>query len=403
MSRRCTPNWIDTYLRYSDAQQAPKVYHLWIAISTIASALGRDTYLDRVYFKTFPNLYIGIVGPTGITKTSAGDIGVDILQAATEIEPFTEVMKEKLTSWYLYDWFKELTDLKGQCICTIYAPEMKNFLGDLNKSEMVALLTSFYGCPDSPTYRTKANKGFKFKNICLNLLACSTPEWLTTGTTVDEISGGFTGRFIYVYADKDERSVAFPEDMVTSQTHQLRADLIHDLVEIGSLKGTFIITDQAKAEYIVWYNQRKAEWNDERMRGYFARKAETVLKLAMILSASRDNSLIIDEKVLNLSWQLLNSVEQNMTGAFSGIVDDPAMRYRDHVLRTIQKSSGCQQYRSAILRQHWTRLDSVVLDRIITSLEQSNIITAHITTNHLTKKPDIMYTICDDTYRPLPT
>lgn len=397
MARLCTSNWIETYLRYADAQQGPKAFQLWTAISVIASALGRSVYLDRVYFRTYPNLYIGIIGPTGITKTTTADIGMRLLELANSPTPFTEIMREKLTSWYLYEWFKEMTNLKGRCIATIYAPEMKNFLGDLNKSEMVTLLTSFYGCPDNPTYRTKSNKVYKFANLCINLLACSTPEWLTTGTTVDEIAGGFTGRFVYVYADEDEKSIPFPEDMVDPDFQRIRDMLVDDLRTIAQLQGKFIITDQAKGEYIVWYNQRKAEWNDERMRGYFSRKAETVLKLCMILSAARDDSLIIDEHVLNLAWKILDSVQTTMTGAFSGVVDDPAMRYRDTILRAIKLNPGYCAYRSDLLRLHWSRIDATALDRIINSLLQAAIITSTPCTHR--SRQDVKYTITDPDYK----
>ena len=86
MTRKCTPNWIDTYLRFTTFQEAPEKFHLWTALSTIASAVRRSVCLPRGYFNIYPNLYVAIVGPTGITKTTSADIGIELLEEVKDME-----------------------------------------------------------------------------------------------------------------------------------------------------------------------------------------------------------------------------------------------------------------------------------------------------------------------------
>ena len=292
---------------------------------------------------------------------------------------------------------QQLTQKKSEACFSLYAPEMKSFIGDLNKTELVTLLTSMYTCPDAPEYRTKdqLSKGgvYKFKNVCINLLACSTPEWLTTGTTTDDISGGFTGRFVYVYQNTIERMVPFPEDFITKDIQQLRQNLISDLIHIQTLKGPFVITDQAKAAYIIWYMDRQKECKDERLKGYFARKRDLVFKIAMLLSVASDDYLVIDEKILNKTWELLTETEISMAEAFSGVVDDPGMKYKDAVLSQIAASPGKQLTRSELLRRNWNRFDGLILDRIITNLVDAQMITSG--TKVTTKGKQVVYVLSD--------
>jgi hypothetical protein len=370
-SRKCATNWLDTYLEYTAFQEAPKKFHLWTGLSTLASVVKRNVKLPRGYFDIYPNLYVALVAPSGFTKTSAADISIKLLKQVPDVE----LIEEKVTSWYILDYFTDLTTTKGECCVTMYAPEMKTFLGDLNKAELVAMLTSFYGCPSSSSFRTKGNKGAAiFNNICLNLLACSTPEWLTLGTTTDEIAGGFTGRFVYVFEDIPERSFAFPEDFMTPEVQSLKQPLIDDLNHIASLKGDFIITDQAKAEYLIWYSTRDQECTDERLKGYYARKRDLIFKLAMLLSVSQDDSLIIDEDILRMTWTILTNIESKMKAAFSGIVDDPALKYKDMIVSQLAKASGQEMTRAEILRKNWNKFDSQVLDRIITNLTDAGML-----------------------------
>uniref|UniRef100_A0A6M3IIP0 Uncharacterized protein n=2 Tax=viral metagenome TaxID=1070528 RepID=A0A6M3IIP0_9ZZZZ len=283
-------------------------------------------------------------------------------------------MHEKLTSFFVFDYFDKLTKTKGECCITIYAPEMKTFLGDLNKSELVAMLTSFYTCPDNPAYRTKSGTQTSFKNVCVNLLACSTPEWLTLGTTTDEIAGGFTGRFVYVYEDSTDRSFPFPEDFVTQDVIDLRKRLTEDLIHISTIKGQFSISDQAKAEYIVWYNKRKEECKDERLVGYYSRKRDLVFKIAMLVSVAQDDYLYIDEDILHTTWQLLSQVEARMADTFSGVVEDPALKYKDAVLSQLARAPGLKLTRAELLRTNWHKFDGMILDRIIRNLEEARVI-----------------------------
>lgn len=372
-TRRKFANWVDAYREYTQHQEACGKFHTWIALSTIASTVRRNVWLDRKQWTIFPNLYVGIIGPTGDGKTTAADIGIDLIMQLKKLE----IVQERATSYYILELMQDLTNKQSSACFTLYAPEMKNFMTDMNKSDLVTVLTSFYTCPSYREYRTKGQlkdgSYYRFKNICINILACSTPEWLTTGTSVDDISGGFTGRFVYVYSDGSTRSCPFPEDDIPQDVLDMKHDLVHDLQTISALKGNFVISDEAKALYRPWYKNRMQECKDERLVGYYSRKRDTVLKVAMLLSLATKNTLEVTADDINAAWRTLSECEDKMGEAFSGVVEDPALKYQDLVLSQLSSSPGMQLTRAELLRKNYHKFDYVVLDRIVANLEARRV------------------------------
>jgi hypothetical protein len=389
MPRKCSPSFMEVYLQYTRFQESPMKFHSWTSLYVIASAVKRNVYIDKFYYRLYPNIYIALVGPSAaVKKTTAADIAAELVETL----PKKLFLKGKVTAW---EFFHELGNATktGDADASIYSPEAKNLFGDLGKIELVTMLTDLYGSPSNFTYRTIKHGTINIKNVCINLMICSTPEWLITGTTTDEIAGGWTGRFVYIFEDVCDRSIAFPEDFVTPELQQLKQDLIDDLIEISQASGEFILTPQAKAEYLMWYNSRKSEWKDERLMGYYGRKSDLVWKISMLLSLSRDNALIIDEEILAYAWKMLSEIEGNMGKALSHVVDDPALKYKDAVISFIVNQPGHRTSRVAILKKFWNRFDSDMLDRIIRNAIECRTIKQYAV--HQGKVSDIMYEIVD--------
>src|SRR5690606_32154377 len=61
MARRIKDSWIREYLRYTENTESPSMFHLWVGISTIASVIDRDVYINQCYYNIYPNLSIIVV------------------------------------------------------------------------------------------------------------------------------------------------------------------------------------------------------------------------------------------------------------------------------------------------------------------------------------------------------
>src|SRR5438309_523994 len=63
-------NWLAAYLEYTKESESPDAYHVWTALSSIASVARRNVWLDQGIYLLYPNLYVALVGPPGRTGKS---------------------------------------------------------------------------------------------------------------------------------------------------------------------------------------------------------------------------------------------------------------------------------------------------------------------------------------------
>src|SRR3972149_4557971 len=76
-------NWIDAYLEYTQKQESPEKLHFWVAVSLISAAIKRQVWMDRGYYKLYPNTFVLIVAESArVRKSVAIDIGMTLVRAA---------------------------------------------------------------------------------------------------------------------------------------------------------------------------------------------------------------------------------------------------------------------------------------------------------------------------------
>jgi len=350
MPRECKAGFINTYITYTKPQESPTLFHSWTAISTIASALRRRIWIDRGYYTLYPNLYTILVSDSGVgRKSTAIKIGTESL--LRKAIPDITIMRGKLTMGYLVDWMVQAQTKQPDKLAevTVHCSEFKVFAkGAYSDSGLIEDLTDLYDCGRFE-YRTKNQGVYIIEKPCINIIAASTPEWLTTGSAADFIGGGFSSRIVPVALTKDERSNAWPTK--TQIEKDLEDALIIDLATISKLTGCFLITQDGKAYFENWYTNRVKYQNpDQRMRGYFSKKHDLVLKVAMILSVSINDDLVITEDHVESALQLLGKLEITIPFAFQGVAWGEQAKFQDKVMMKIQ---SCKVIAHSDLLQHF--------------------------------------------------
>lgn len=339
--RACKNGWIRDYIEYTKPQQSPTIFHTWSALSTIASVLRRRCWIYRNFYTVYPNLYVILVSDSGVgMKSTALDIGTDLLKKAI---PDLAIMRGKLTIGYLVDWMTQTQAKQPDKFAevTVHCSEFKVFArGAYANSGLIEDLTDLHDCGPFE-YRTKNQGIFIIEKPCINLRAASTPEWLTTGSAADFIGGGFSSRIVPVSILKDEKQVANPKK--TPLSHELEASLIADLIQISLLKGPFFVTKEADDFFEQWYNVRdKYRSSDQRLKGYFSKKHTMVHKIAMSISASINDDMVITEDHIESALALLGKVELTMPFAYQGVAWGEKAKFQDKVLMKIIESGIIQ-------------------------------------------------------------
>jgi len=151
------------------------------------------------------------------------------------------------------------------------------------------------------------------------------------------MSGGFGARMIPVCLVEHDRLVAWPEK--TTNEMSLQKSLLADLVEISKLRGAFYVTPEARDTFETWYNQgNSGREKDNRLDGYYAKKHDAVLKVAMCLSASKSSDLALTAMEVEVAIGLLTALEETMLFAYSGGTGDSGPRaLSDRVLQYLKE------------------------------------------------------------------
>ena len=92
--------------------------------------------------------------------------------------------------------------------------------------------------------------------------------------------------------------------------------LLKDLQAISKLSGAFSVEKDAYKFYQDLYMSYEGDFSG-RLGGYYERKLTHVLKIAMVLSVSQSNNLIITKDHIEAALVLLSAVEKGLPEAFA--------------------------------------------------------------------------------------
>jgi hypothetical protein len=316
-------DWIDGYIQYTKNTEPPEIFHLWCAISAIASVLQRKTRLEWGTLTFYPNMYVVLVAPSGkARKGTAMGLTLEFLEDLNiklAAEAITrEALIRELKNANANDPNIQTGQMNFHSSLTIFSPELTVFLGFKNE-QLMSDLTDWYDCRNKWTYRTKNMGTDEITGVYVNLFGATTPDLLRDDMSLKAIGGGLTSRMIFVYAENKGKLV--PAPFLTDAQIGLREQLRIDLERIHMLQGKFQATEGFLERWTEWYigTETHPPFTDKMFSGYISRRPNHIMKLSMILNASRTDKMIVEKQDLNRAISILEHTEQDMTQTFSGV------------------------------------------------------------------------------------
>lgn len=317
--RRCKAGWFKTYLELTRSMESPLLYHVWSAVAVISAAMSRNCCFDMRRWKVYPNMYVVLIGPTGIAKSTASRHAVKLLRKAFPDPAKNLIIEGKLTGPRLCLDMNAAYLATGQSKVFIHAPEFTVFTDSTMKDDtLLKDMMNYWDCPDQYEYRLKTGGITTVDNVYVSLLGCSTPELLENAGKTEFIDSGFSARIIYVPVLKNERRVYRPE--LNPDAQKLEEDLIHDLQEIGKLALQYDWDDSGDQWMKTWYENE--DWrmvSDKRMLGYIERKQTHLIKLTMIIKAGLGDDPIITAKENAYALEMLDRLEPGQAKIYQTI------------------------------------------------------------------------------------
>lgn len=351
MTSRKLPDWIDYYLKYTEKSESPASFNLWTAIGAIAAVLQRKCWL-KWEGVLYPNMYIVLVAPAGkARKGTALDkgrellelLGIEMVPEATTREALIRRIKGSTLSFIIGDKTTQHHSI------TAFSGELTVLLGYQNQSFM-ADLCDWFDCRSLWRYDTKDKKlQDHIDNMWFNLIGATTPESLMASLPQEAVGGGLSSRIIFVYESKKGKPVHIPANVNTTlwEKHddygsdtkliEMRTALKEELGRIHMLRGEFLTTGEFGSEWIKFkdYHENNPLFENTPLSPYDARRQTHILKLCMILSASRTDEMIITETDLARSINIISKAEKRMLHTFKGVGGSPIAALQANLLRII--------------------------------------------------------------------
>ncbi len=330
-------NFLQAYHIYSSGNEAPDAFHSWAAYAVLSTCCGPNLWKDMGTIGNIqPNLYIMFVGPPGIKKSTAKDIArrlvgkihtpkhpLPIAPASSSKEAFIKFMSEEKSPCQMsFAWQDKL---RKYTKASIYSDEFVNLVqvgGD--PLGWVQILTEIYNPQPTFDAATISRGSVNLPYPYITLLGCMTPELTRSLINENALSGGFSRRTIYIFANRNSKPV--PEPIITPDQIEAEKSLIEHGRRIQALTGRFEFSNSGKKLYNTWYAQNFEELENATsaaQQNFLQSKSVQVIKVAMLSRLALSDQLILDEEEVHLAIALVTESQKHIDTIFSGVGRNP--------------------------------------------------------------------------------
>jgi len=366
-------NFLDRYLQYTQHQESPAEFHLWVGITMIASAMGRKCYFDKGYYRLYPNLFtILVAGSARCRKSTAIGIGVDLLSSV----PTTRVVGGKITP---ERFISEIAPSEGHSAPNIlvYSSELSVFLTKQQYGEpLIHILTDLYDCPTQWSYKTKNKGEVTLNDLFLCIIAATTPDGISRGIPPSALEEGFASRVLLIYKADTDRRNALPK--LSAEELALKQELSVELANIGQIAGEFVLSTDSVAWYTKWYEEMRPPV-DRRLEGMWGRKHDHLLRVAMVL-AGAEHIRVIEVHHLEAAQMAIDQVEETAPMALTELGADSQTQFLTRAQTLVERSVRISH--SELLRKlHPCRAD--MFKNVVETLIESGFMTRDLERPHM--------------------
>ena len=365
--------WLNDLLAETDEAETPRQWILWSGLSAIGAVAGPNVWLDKFYYKLSPNMYVMLIGKSGLGKglgTWLAKVlveGCNITRVMAGRNSIEAIISELSKSKSREDGEAMLKDARAYLI----SGEFANFI--IQSPNALTILTEWYDTHYLGEWKnTLKHSGVeKLKGLNISLLGAASPAHFKDFVSERDVEGGFIGRTLLIYAEKRHRINPLT---VAPETVMDIDRLVKGLQDISKIKGEFKWEKDASILFGDWYRKYRSIERDDKT-GTDQRFPDHILKVAMCLSLSKRDELVLYSREIEQSIEICTTLTHNVRRALFGSGKNLLAQGTKLLLEDLIKAPDNKVSRTKTLQKHWGDLDSFDLDKIQVTLLQANMIT----------------------------
>lgn len=358
--------WIDAVVEANSENEAPPRFFYWAAISAISAVMKKQVYVDRFYYKLYPNMYIFLVARSGMKKgipvnlakklvTKAG--GVRIISGRNSMPRIIQDLGKAHT----LESGGMIRDAQGFLV----SGELAAFL--VKDPDALTVLTDLHDTHAYEDVWINSLKGTgvdKLKSPCLTLLGATNEDHFSEAVPQNAIGGGFIARTFIVFSLEKGKLNSLTERPIKIVDTDALAEY---LKEIAKLNGEFRWTLAAKQLYDKWYYKFMATDAPD-PTGTMNRIGDQIIKVAMCLSLAQEPNLVLKESHMLEAIDVSTSCIAGMKQVTMGSGKSNLAFQTKLVMRELLQQKDHSLTRQKMLQKYWGEFDGFDLDRIVETL-----------------------------------
>lgn len=326
-SRLIDGSWLNAFDEWTlPRSEAPDYMVHWTGLFALAAIAKRKVWFPQELlggYDVYPNLFLLFVADPGVARKSTTAGFSEVLLTKVGGFPEGESMTfggDVTSASKLLDKLDNAPDSS----VTIISSEFSSLI-QATPEQIYEILTDIYDNRMSFDWETWAHDERKIEEPSVNLLAATTPAWLSSQPAAHFLGGGFASRVLFIFGREKRQSKFFYVNVDWAALEELGEKLVHDLRIIAQIKGKFKFDSKKARDYAEeWYQDHdRNRPDDPRMKGYHSRKHVHALKIAMLVSLSERDDRIITTTHWDAALKLLDGIEGDMPSALGSMGDNP--------------------------------------------------------------------------------
>lgn len=364
--------FLDEVMEGTAEAESPKSFFWWAGIAAVAATVKNNVFLDKFYYKLYPNIYCFFVAksglrkgfPIGLAKDLVTEVGQRrVIAGRASVEAIINDLSTATTPKH---GGPPITDAAGFVVSGEFSASI------VRNPDALTILTDLYDGHYNKEWKShlKTSGNQELKGVNITMLGGMNETHFNDLITEKEISGGFIARTLVVFEDKRALRNSLTKPPTVSFDIPKLASY---LKKIRDVKGQMVWADDARDEFDSWYYKYDAEGQDDKT-GIANRVHDHILKVAMLISMSQTPSLVIELPHIQEAMTKVLALVQNVKRVTEGQGKSVSSNAMKIIVTLLLAHPEHKMSRIVMLQKGRGQYDYMEFDRAIDTLVQSNII-----------------------------